>query len=42
MTVEAIVAYIVDNCPAQGDCSKCPTKQTCKAHELGKALFMLL
>jgi len=30
-----VVEYVVKNCPAQGDCKKCPTKEKCKAHGEG-------
>ena len=35
-TVADMVGYIEEVCPAQGDCSSCPTRATCSAHDLAQ------
>lgn len=37
LAVTDVVSYIVENCPAEGDCNKCPTKDKCRAHNLEAA-----
>ena len=35
-TVADMVGYIEEVCPAHGDCSSCPTRATCSAHDLAQ------
>ena len=33
MDTEAVASFIERVCPADGDCTKCPSKDACKVHE---------